>query len=486
MSAIEENNLMYQGPLLPKVDYQLIESDDVFFSLTTLEADTLKNCCDFLEELKSVLLEEKIVQIPQTLVAHLCAYLGTVMAIHTIHDAEPLEPLVKILIQKQAIIAYQHFNQYPINSQAESHEIQKVHLEKLRQLTPGSILRQTMRLGRIMLDMLGELKDNRPIRNNYRKPEEPTLFCPQEILIKISLYLSGQQCAEWREQLDDLSDNYVINQLAIQIGWLMGYFSHLFKQPPDKSGYFEYGLPVISLYREYTYKLMKTFAEAKHAQEDAEQVEEAEKLLKEIRHLSERTQEQTTVPLTDFQQQFLRVKIETEKVLMDFLAQGYAIKIILMSVFYFWFRLEASFCTENAKAIDKEIPFVHMGSIIELVKKTASALPQPTLTPELQALVKKREELKRYFPDPESLDTVPHEKVAKETAQVNTAIYTIIENYMKSDINPEAIANALFCHWLRFSIFFGVSENEWQKMDYYLVDLLKVVKDHITKIFQEK
>ena len=43
----------------------------------------------------------------------------------------------------------------------------------------------------------------------------------------------------------------------------------------------------------------------------------------------------------------------------------------------------------------------------------------------------------------------------------------------------EAITNALFSHWLRFSVFFGVSESEWQKMDYYLVEILKAVRGYL-------
>jgi hypothetical protein len=73
----------YQAPMLEQVDYSEIEDDDFGFSLVDLEYDTMKNCCDFLEELKIVLMKEKLMQLPELLVAHLCAYLGALTTIHS-------------------------------------------------------------------------------------------------------------------------------------------------------------------------------------------------------------------------------------------------------------------------------------------------------------------------------------------------------------------------------------------------------------------
>ena len=77
---------------------------------------------------------------------------------------------------------------------------------------------------------------------------------------------------------DGLSDNYVINQLAIQIGWLTGYFSHLDNKEPNQNQYFDYGLPLIRLYREYVYKMMHAYVDGQN-RESQEEHKEAEKLL---------------------------------------------------------------------------------------------------------------------------------------------------------------------------------------------------------------
>ena len=476
--------MYYSVPMLPDVDYTNILDDeefDTFFSLVDLEYDTFKSCCDFLEEVKSVLLEEQLIQIPELLLAHLCAYLGTVITLLTVHDAENLEPLVINLITHQAHASYRYFNEYPINSTIKNHEQKIQNLEYLRERTPGSILNQTMRLGRFMMDALEELKNNQPI-NRFLKPKQTELFCNQESLIKIALYLGGKQCASWRETLDGLSDNYVMNQLAIQIGWLIGYFSHLDNKEPNQTQYFDYGLPLVRLYREHVYKMMHAYADAQNRESHKEH-REAEALLSEIRSTSEKVRAQTLPAITDFQKQMAIAKAGIEKVLIELMNQGCAIKIILMSLFYFWFTLEAPLHAQNPEAINEEDPFLHMGNIIELVKKTASTLPEPELSPEIQVLNQKMQQLKKYMPNPESLDTVPQEQVENQAANVNTTIHAVTSEYLKQDFHPEAVANALFSHWLRLSVFFGVPESYWQKMDYYFKEIMEATRHYLSSTF---
>lgn len=395
---LENDIVAYNAPMLPNVDYHKLTEDAFSLSITDLEAGIRENCQDFLETLKSALLKEKMVQTPELLVAHLCAYLGTTVVVHTVHDAEKLVPFMITIIQHQAHESYNIFNQYAANGNL------KENLDELREITPGSILVQTIRLGRLVWDMLEELKNNRSVCSYYQD-QQKELFCPEDILVKITLYLSSKFCAEWRKQLAGLSDNYIINQLAIQIGWLMGYFSYLSNEPVDTSRYFEHGLPVIELYREFVYKLMKSFAEAKYIKEAEEEQTEVKALLKEIHILSERAHQQAGSPLNDFQKHFFMAKMEIENELMRLVSQGSAIKILLMSVFYFWFDMVLSFIDEG-KEVCREETFSHMSAIIDIVKDVIFKKPTPILSPEIIKLNKKMQQLKGYIPDPESLDKV--------------------------------------------------------------------------------
>ena len=219
--------IAYQAKMLPQVDYQKIQ-EDYPFSLVDLEHGIMQDFCDFLQILKLALIKEHLIQIPELLIAHLCGYVGTAVTVHTVHEAEKLVPSIIDLIKHQAHVAYQHFNRYPINHAIKSREQKKMNVEMLQGSTPGSIVAQTMRLTHLMTDILEDLQDHR--QRHFKKidpPKQTELFCSHENLLKIMLLVSSKKCAEWREQLKGFSDRYVINQMAIQIGWLMGYCSHL-------------------------------------------------------------------------------------------------------------------------------------------------------------------------------------------------------------------------------------------------------------------
>lgn len=78
-----------------------------------------------------------------------------------------------------------------------------------------------------------------------------------------------------------------------------------------------------------------------------------------------------------------------EKTIVELVMQKYSVKVILMSLFYFWFILEAPLHTDNPQLTDNEDAFSHMGVIIDLIKNTVASLPEPTFTPEIKALNEK-------------------------------------------------------------------------------------------------
>ena len=477
--------IAYQAQMLPQVDYQKIENN-FSFSLLDLEYGIMQDCCDFLDCLKSALIEEHLMQVPELLVAHLCAYLGTAVTVHTVHQAEKLELPIIDLIKHQAHAAYQHFNQYPIDKTTKNDRQKENHLEMLRTSAPGSIIVQTMRLGRVMMDMLKELDDHRQSHFKSLYPLKQTeLFCSQEMLLKIMLLVSSKKCAKWRKQLEGVSDHYVINQLAIQIGWLIGYFSHLDNKSPDETQYLAYGLPIIKLYRAHVYKSMHAYASAKLAEEEEiEQIKksEAEALLSEIRDLTEKTHEQLPPIFDEFQKKIALTKASIEKTVLELITQDYSVKMTLMSLFYFWFSLEAPLYASDPKSIHEKDAFSHMETIINIMKNTVRSLPSPKLTPEIRVLNEKMQLLKSYLPSPEDLDNEVPEDIEKQSKCINERIHTVTCEFFKKDVNIEAITISLFINWLRLSVFFGVSESDWQKMDYYLSDVLETVRNYLASI----
>jgi hypothetical protein len=208
----------------------------------------------------------------------------------------------------------------------------------------------------------------------------------------------------------------------------------------------------------------------------------AEALLKEVSALAQKIQGKAGFAINDFQKCFVIEKVDIEILLTELIKEGAPIKIILTSLFYGWFQLEASFYT-HFESIDKEETFTHMLRIIDLVKDTVSVLPNPELSPGARALNKKMQALRRYLPVPESFDTVSSRQLEQETGKINVAINTFIRRSMRQKTHPETLANALFDCWLRFSVFLGVSESQWQKTEHYFVEILEEVKQYMHGLF---
>jgi len=104
----------YPLPMLPDVDYQQFDNH-LFGSIVDLECGALEN-----------------------------------------HKAMALERSICTLLIKHANLAYSSFNKYPINDSVKRTQRKKDNLDLLREDSPGSIVAQTMRLGRIIRKIKGK------------------------------------------------------------------------------------------------------------------------------------------------------------------------------------------------------------------------------------------------------------------------------------------------------------------------------------------
>lgn len=143
---------------------------------------------------------------------------------------------------------------------------------------------------------------------------------------------------------------------------------------------------------------------------------------------------------------------------------------------------KAPLCGIPYESLNKLSPFEEMGNIISLIRKTTFELPDPEFSPNVKILNSKLQSLKSKLPTPEDLDNVPQDHLEYQSTRVNTAIHTLTSDYLKQDYHPEVIANVLFSQWLRLSVLYGVSEQEWQKMNHYFVEILKSVRNYIPTI----
>lgn len=480
----KEQNVPYPQPMLSSVDYDNLGVD--LFSLTDLEYKAMQNCKDFLEKLELVLLSAKMAQMPQMVVVHLCCYLGATITIYNQNKSRDLEPEINSLLQQHAELSLSKFNHYLANSNAHT---QSLLLDRLKKDAPGSIVVQTVRLGRIIMRMMENLSSN---RSNLSKKQKD-LICPQNEFFTFLIPLINKQHEKWQKDLDGLSVNHAMNQLTIQIGWLVGYFSYLDRQPNTNS-YLEYCLPCIPLYMDHTDKLLqamlargKILTSMQLSTNDEKTIDDRETtlLLNEIRVLSEKTHSEMPPAITKFQKEAAIIKAGLEKLLIELIAEHMEVKVIYMSLFYFWFTLDVPLRGIPSKSLDKLSPFEEMGNIISLIRKTTYELPDTEFSFNLQMLNSKMQSLKANLPNAEDLDNVPEDQVEYQSTRVNTAIHTLTSDYLKQDYHPEVIANVLFSQWLRLSVFYGVSENEWQKMNHYFVEILTTVRSYISTIIKK-
>lgn len=240
----------YSPNMLPGVNYDELIIGDFDNQILDLEYETMRDLDSLTEEMKKIFLEEGLMQVHHLILAHLCGYLGsfTMNALGR-KSADNLIPSIEILLKDQAYQAYELFSQYPVNADLDK-QIKQNHLQDLRRETPGSLAVQTIRLGRVIFDALQDLYVNRLSISHETQQEE--LFCDSLKLLSAFKKTSQKMNKRWKNELGLL---YPINQTAVQIAWVMGYFSHLDKKDP--AAYLDYGIPCVRLYADFTYEITK-------------------------------------------------------------------------------------------------------------------------------------------------------------------------------------------------------------------------------------
>lgn len=244
--------LSYSSKMLPGINYadlvnEYFEDD----GLVDLEYKTKKNLSDIVTDVKEILQDANMIIAHEFMIAHLSAYLGfmSVAGLGQKH-AKELENLLVTIISREAKEAYKLFLQFPVNSNQVELNIQN--LERIRTIAPGSIIAQTVRLGRIIHDATEELIYNR----GFQTSKQTELFAPAMPFMVLLRTKCDHLLRELKKYGDSKSILYHINQTALQIGWLIGYYSHL-DNKDDLAKYIDYACPVMKIYIDKGAKYLK-------------------------------------------------------------------------------------------------------------------------------------------------------------------------------------------------------------------------------------
>jgi hypothetical protein len=233
---------LYPEKMLPTIGYHDLYSND-FTDLTHLEFEVMEDLRKMVEGVKTILSREALVQIAELYVAHLCAYLGfyTVSSLG-IEKAKVLQRDIEDLLETQANASYDMFHNFPVRANANKSIIDN-NITYLKKHTPGTLVVQTIRLGGTLWNCLTALGHNRKLHLGYSNVKQTELFCP----VLDFLELSNTEASLSRRE-SRFPFLFSINQMTMQIAWLMGYFGHLDQKPPQM--YIDYGKPLIEVYIE--------------------------------------------------------------------------------------------------------------------------------------------------------------------------------------------------------------------------------------------
>lgn len=242
-----EQKMQYPKKMLPTVNYDELENSSFLsINIVDLEYGIMNHLSHFISELTLLLKKNEIVQKPELMVAHLCAYLGFIISMNFNQQKSlKLIPDINELIESQAKKSYESFSTFLENHSEKNKEDKEKQFEQLRNNTPSSIVVQTMRLGRVIWDSLDLLYENYTFYKQSTGKTQIEYLCPQDLFFKLMKQQAKKLTKDWKDQLSML---FVINQISLQIGWIMGYFGYYEKNSPNKL--LEFGLPCIEVYLE--------------------------------------------------------------------------------------------------------------------------------------------------------------------------------------------------------------------------------------------
>ena len=246
--------MRYSKNMLPGVDYDYLEKADIFYDqIVGLEYETWRILHEVVEGIKDLMIDSKMITVVEMLVTHLAGYLGF-MASNALggNKAICLQDKINNLISQEVKTSVKLFERYPITPELEDEVKRKENLGKLREVAPSSIVVQTMRLGSVIWDSVGELRYDYPDAKYEKDSLVPVM--PFILLLR-------EKCKKIIKELnenDEAAPLYHVNQTAVQIGWLIGYFSHLDASNTEKriEMFLGYVLGVTKIFIEYGVKFL--------------------------------------------------------------------------------------------------------------------------------------------------------------------------------------------------------------------------------------
>ena len=210
--------------------------------------------------------------------------------------------------------------------------------------------------------------------------------------------------------------------------------------------------------------------------------------LDQISKLSKKIKAQEPRASTNHERQAEITMAELEKTVQDLIREHRPIKVVFLSLFYFWLMLEAPLRRVSEKQV-KEWPLPlpeALEKIICVIRETVDRLPDHKPTHDMQALGKNINHLKSYLSDDVFNHPLLPNELVKQTEAINTRIHTVTSNLLRKSFHPEIISNVLFGCWVRLlNLHASIGESYHQKMEFYFTEIIEAARKEVPRLFQE-
>ena len=208
-------------------------------------------------------------------------------------------------------------------------------------------------------------------------------------------------------------------------------------------------------------------------------------LLDELKNLHLEIHSTDPVPSNENERQAELIIKSFQQTVNSLIMSNVPIKIIFMSLFYFWFKLEADMQRVSDTKINAKLknPDVLLKETIALIKSIVDSYEDNLQSSQMQTLGQNIDMLKLLITDDMIDCKLPYDELKEKTAKVNLCIAGVIKGFLDQSYNPEIIANVLFNNWLRLSAFnSSITEKYYQKIEYYFEEVTVALRAHMFKV----
>ena len=204
--------------------------------------------------------------------------------------------------------------------------------------------------------------------------------------------------------------------------------------------------------------------------------------LKKLSSLGQKVKEKMVPGVTPSEKITAQTMMTIEAMVVRFISDGLSIRAVIMSLYYFWFLLEAPLYQLEVDNLPAHISILDSFSTLAMqVHARLSTLPDQPYDEAYQALAAHIDELKPLLAtSPNHQNGIYSQEVpsAKDIETINQTIHQVTSELLLQDVHPQIIGALLCQNWMRLSTLIEqVPETYYQKMEYYIEDLMQVLRE---------